>query len=427
MEYKKIEKDNYNLHIINLTRFKTVTIEVNISRPLIEEEISYNRLLSRVMAYSSKKYNTRKKWAIRSEEIYGSTFFGSSSIIGKMSNLTYGVDFINPKYTVNNEWKNNFDLLYEGLFNPNIKNDEFENSSFGIVRDSLLTAIRINNEYPSAVAEKAFEKIMFKGSPASYNRMGEEDIIKEITPKSLYEHYKKIFSNSVINILVYGNFEDTDELYILESIDLLFSSLKIKTAKDLTPQIERKFDNKIKEIKEEKNVTQSQLIMGFNVEGLDEYQSFYPLYIYNTILGGGVNSLLFHKVREENSYCYRIRSGLYKYSKALVVAAGISKKNYDDTVRLVKECIELMNDRKIIESNLENVKKEINTRLNNYYDSQASISDHYFINEFDYEDDVEEQRRKYNEITVDEIIEIGKHISLDTIYFLEGTKVSANE
>ena len=144
------------------------------------------------------------------------------------------------------------------------------------------------------------------------------------------------------------------------------------------------------------------------------------------ILGASSNSVLFLKVREENSFCYTVRSSLYKYSNALVITAGINKKNYEDCVRVIKECMTLMNDPKTIEMNLEKVKKTMNTRLNDFYDSSSAISDHYYINEFDKEDDIEVARKKYNDVTVEDILEVGKYLKLSVIYFLEGTREDEN-
>lgn len=422
MDYKRIEKSNYNIHFINTNRFKTVTIEINFTKDLVEDNISYFKFLSRLMSFSNKKYNTRKKMAIKCEELYGSSVFASSSVVGSMENFMIGVDFLNPTYTEKNEWKNNIELLFTSLLKPNIDEKGFDEKIFNLIKDSLVTNFKIREEYPSSIAYRNFEKIMFEGSPASFDSSGKLDVIEKLTREDLYKFYKTLFKDHAINIMIYGNLEKENEEFLLKTIDKKMSSFKSVSSNTFNPFVKRKLNKEVIVQTDKKNVTQSSLIMGFNIDGLDKKKYDYALTLYNMILGGSANSVLFLKVREENSFCYTVRSSLYKYSNALVITAGINKKNYEDCVRVIKECMTLMNEKETLETNLEKVKKTMNTRLNDYYDSSTAISDHYFINEFDREDDIELAREKYNDVTVEDILEVGKYIKLSTIYFLEGTR-----
>lgn len=426
MDYKKIEKDNYNIHFINTNRFKTVTVEINFTKDLEEKNISYFKFLSRLMSYSNKKYNTRKKMAIKCEELYGSSVFASSSVIGSMENFMIGVEFLNPAYTEESEWKNNLELLFSSLLEPNVDNKGFDEKIFNLIKDSLITNFKIREEYPSSIAYRNFESIMFKGSPASYDSSGKLEVIEKLTREDLYKFYKTLFKNHAINIMIYGKLEKEDEEFLLKTIEKKMSSFKSVPSNNFEPFVKRKLSKDVITKVEKKNVTQSSLIMGYNIDGLDKNKYDYALTLYNMILGASSNSVLFLKVREENSFCYTVRSSLYKYSNALVITAGINKKNYEDCVRVIKECMTLLTDPKTIEMNLEKVKKTMNTRLNDFYDSSSAISDHYYINEFDKEDDIEVARKKYNDVTVEDILEVGKYLKLSVIYFLEGTREDEN-
>lgn len=426
MDYKRIEKDNYVLHFINTNRFKTVNIELNFSDKLIEEEISYNKFLTRLLVYSNLKYNTRKKMATYLEDRYGSSLFASSSIIGSISNLLLGIEFINPRYTEEGEWIKNLDLLFDSLYKPNVINEEFDSKSFNLIKESLLTTFKIRNEYPSNIAYRNFEQIMFKGSIASFDQAGKKEIIETLTEKDLYKFYKKLFNNKCINVIIYGSIDSEHEELIINYVDKHLINIKGIKSNALSVEVERKLIRQEQEHIDKMNVLESHLIMGYNIVDLDVEKNKYALSLYNSILGGSANSLLFMDVREKNSFCYSVNSSYYKYSKALVVKAGINKKNYKDCVKVIKNCFKKMNDRKVIEENIGKVKKEMNTRLNSFYDSSSALSDYYFMNEFNKIDDVETQRDKYNNVTVDEILEINKHIEPSIIYFLEGDKINEN-
>ena len=83
--------------------------------------------------------------------------------------------------------------------------------------------------------------------------------------------------------------------------------------------------------------------MGYRLNNLDFHEMNHVLRIYNTILGTMNDSILFNIVREGNSLCYTIGSYYSKYNPSLTIYAGINKKNYELTVKLIKECVEKHN------------------------------------------------------------------------------------
>ena len=60
MEYEKIEKQNYNLHIIKTDKFKTTTISVNFVDKIKKEEITIRKFLFQILCSTSLKYNTNR-------------------------------------------------------------------------------------------------------------------------------------------------------------------------------------------------------------------------------------------------------------------------------------------------------------------------------------------------------------------------------
>lgn len=426
MEYKRIENNGYVIHFINNNRFKTVSVEIDFTSKLVEEEISYNKFLTRLLVYSNKKYNTRKKMSTYLEDRYGSSLFASSSPFGNLSNFTIGIDFINPKYTEEDEWNKNLDLLFDSLYNPNIEGDKFDSKSFDLIKDALLTNFRIREEYPSNIAYRRFETLMFDNSVASYDLLGKSEVIEKIDEKKMYDYYKKLFKDKCVNVIIHGNIDLEHEELIINYIKKNLINIECVSHEKLSPIIKRKLNNKKRVVEEKKNALESNLIMGFNIDNLDKEKYKYALAMYNSILGASSNSILFMEVREKKSFCYHIRSTYYKYSDALVISSAINKNNYKEAVKTVLKCIDMMNDKNVILDNLDKVKKEMNTSLNSAYDSQGAFVDYYYTKEFDDVDDIETKREKYNNVSVEDILEINKHIKISLIYFLEGTKENGN-
>ena len=72
MKYKKTKIDNYNLHMINIDNFKSITVDVIFSIPTSKEVITKSNFLFSILDFSSKKYSTRRELEIEKENLYSS-------------------------------------------------------------------------------------------------------------------------------------------------------------------------------------------------------------------------------------------------------------------------------------------------------------------------------------------------------------------
>ena len=160
--------------------------------------------------------------------------------------------------------------------------------------------------------------------------------------------------------------------------------------------------------------------MGYRLNNLDFHEMNHVLRIYNTILGTMNDSILFNIVREGNSLCYTIGSYYSKYNPSLTIYAGINKKNYELTVKLIKECVEKMKDKKELERLFDSAKKTINTYLNNYYDDLSLQINERYQSEFETLEDIETLKENINKVTIDEVIKLNDKIKLSIVYLLKG-------
>jgi predicted Zn-dependent peptidase len=368
------------------------------------------------MVYTSKKYDTKSKIATIGEELYGSRISASFNIIGNTTEFIFTLEFLNPKYTEEKYLNESLDFLYEVIFNPNIEDNGFKKEYFDILVKENLSYIESIKDNPNLFASIEYSKKMYKGTPGEYFSLPSKEELLNATPQDLYLYYKKLFSGEFkTDIVVYG------EQYpnIEKNIEEKFKNLKTNND-EISLSIKHKYKNEIKEYKDTLPYNQSKLYMGYRLNELDYHEMNHVLKVYNTILGTMNDSILFNIVREKNSLCYSIGSYYSKYNPSLTIYAGINKDNYEKTILLIKECMEMMKDEKVIESCFESAKKTINTYLNNYYDDCFSQINKYYYDQFEKTDDIETYRENINKVTIEEIIELNKKISLSTIYFLEG-------
>ena len=416
MEYKKYEKDNYNIHLINTNRFKGMSIVVFLTKKFDKKDLVFGNVLSANLVYTTKKYNTKNEIAAKGEELYGAKISSSFGVSGNCESFVFSLDFLNPKYTDEKYLSESLDFLCEVLFNPNVENNEFHNDYFNIIMNDKIAQVESVKDNPSLFASIEYGKIMYKGTPTEYSSIPTLEELKKVNPKNLYEFYQTLFTgNYNIDIAIFGETEES----VVELVDSKFKHIK-GTKEKLRFDIEHKYEDKVEEKIDSLPFNQSKLYVGYRLNDITYHELHHVLKVYNTILGTMNDSILFNIVREENSLCYSISSYISRYNPALTIYAGINKSNYEKTLTLIKECVELMKDRKTLERLFDSAKKTINTYLNNYYDDLSSQINRYYNAEYTETEDVETLRKNINEVTIEEVIEINKKISLATIYLLKG-------
>ena len=418
MEYKKIVKQNYNIHIINTKRFKTVSLSITFSNKYNKSDIPYLNLLIKNLISSTKKYKTSSSLAILGEELYGSSISTSFNLIGNIERIMVSLDFLNPKYTEKSMIKESILFLNECLFNPNVEDNAFNEHYFNINKDNIINNLKSIKDNAYMYAFINFKKEMYKGTSLAYHLFNNISKLEKITSKDLYSFYLKVMNDFKIDIFLIGNIESEEEY--IKYLDKMFSN-KDKFNAKLKFNCELESSNKVIE-REEKEFSQSQLFIGYAFKDLTDYEKKYVLNFYNGILGGINNSLLFTEVRENNSLCYSVDSFITRDPYSLVIETEIDKSNYDKVINIIDKLLKQMSDKKVIEPLFNTTREYINTSLNSFYDSIGIIIDHYYKGEFEDIDDIETRREKYNKVTVEDVIKLNKKISKKVTYFLEGGK-----
>ena len=416
MEYKKIFEDNYTLHIINTNRFKTISIVIFLTKKFNKYDIAYGNMLTKNMLFTSKKYNTKSKMTKIVEDLYGAKISASFGLTGATESYIFSLDFLNPKYTHKKYLNKTLNYFKEVLLNPNIENNEFNNKYFDILKKDIISSIKSIKDNPRIYGSIEYARNMYKGTPSAYSTYPKVSKVEKISSKDLYEYYKTLFNgNYKIDIVVHGDIDFDINKYIKNNFALLKGNNK-----KLSFKINHKYDEKVINKIDVLPFKQSRLYVGYRLNDLNYHEINHVLRIYNTILGTMNDSILFNIVREQNSLCYTVGSYYSKYNPSLTVYAGINKKNYEESIKLIKECVEKMKDKNEVLRLFDSAKKTINTYLNNYYDDLSLQINECYSKEFETVEDVETLREKINNVTIDEIINLNKKIKLSTIYFLKG-------
>ena len=409
-----------NLTLIPEEKFKSNLVSIYIQRILDRDEVTMNALLPSIIKSGSEKYPSAREMSYHQDDLYGVSIGADSSKRGESQVITFKIISTDEEYLDEQIFKKVVKYLDEVVNHPLVIDGGFKEEYVAIEKENLKNRIEsIINDKGRYAVERAREE-MFKDEKYGISDLGYLEDIDKITAKGLYEHYVNIMKTSPIDIVVEGNF-DEDE--IVEIISNGFDFHRENIIEIPRADFIKKVDE-IKVIKEEMDITQGKLVMGYrcNVDYKDEFK-YYSLFVGSNVLGGGPHSKLFVNVREKESLCYYIYSSLEKYKTSMFISSGIESENYDKTVELIGEQLKSLKEGKISDEELLNSKSAIISSLKTIKDSLGGSSDFYFSQSMGGTNTtVEKIIEMIEKVTVSDIVEAFKNIELDTIYFLSNNK-----
>lgn len=416
MQYKKIDCNTYTIHTIKTDKFKNCTMEVIFRKGIKKDEITKFNFLADMLNMSNKTYKTRREVVLELERLYSAGYRCATSRVGNCHIINFITSFLNPKYCEDDYLDEVLDFSFDMLLNPNIRDDEFDNRTFNIVRNRMEAEINSLKENAVRYALRRCMINMDENSSISYNSSGYLSDLEKITPSNLYTTYKQLLREYKCDIYVIG---DLDMDYIVDKIRKTFI---LDTVKDYSLKLYNKCEtrNKPKIVKEDSDYEQSSLIMVYNTDNLNKRERDIVIHLYNMIFGAGsLNCKLSKSLREENSLCYSCSSMYNKYDNTLIVYAGIDSSSYDLSVKLVKKAVKEMVSGKITDEGIENNKLQLISSIKSNLDMPGAIINNYLFYNLDKSPLLEERIELIKSVTKKEIVEVAKKIKLNIIYLLK--------
>lgn len=417
MKYEKVNLESYNLHFITTDKFKTTTISVNFREKAKKEDITIRKFLFQMLCSTSLKYNTNRLFEIKLEDLYSTSLGHSNTLFGNLINSYIDIKFLNEDYSDEHLLNDVIEFLFELIFNPNVKDGKFDTKTFNQIKDRMNLILDSKKENIQKYTLNRSLELMDINDPISFNLWGYKEDLDKITEESLYEYYKEVLKNDIVDIFIVGNV-DKDKI-----IGIFKEKFKINTIKnnEIDSFITYNKCPKAKTVVEEMNLKQSKISIILKVLNLSMFERRYVLPLYTSILGSGGTSRLFTNVREKNSLAYTITAMPKMPNSIVMIYGGIDEENFEKALKLIKKEIKL---KKVTEKELENAKKEYIASVNILFDSPANIINYYFGIEVFNADTIEVKKENYNKVTISDIENLANKIKVAMIYLLKGT---ANE
>lgn len=191
------------------------------------------------------------------------------------------------------------DLLGDMLKNSLFAAEELEKE-----KDIVMEEIDMYKDSPEDVVHEMLQKAIWRGHPLGYLISGEKETVESFCREDLEGFVKKFYTAENMILSLAGNISWEE---IQEQLEECFGGIPIAGEQELLKKPE--FCPCI--YLEEKDIEQLHLNLAYDsITSLSEER--YAFSVLNAILGGGVNSRLFLKLREEMGLAYSV----YSYGSA---------------------------------------------------------------------------------------------------------------
>jgi predicted Zn-dependent peptidase len=298
------------------------------------------------------------------------------------------------------------DIVSDVYLNPLLNEKEVEKEKGVIVEE-----IRMYQDMPHRHIQDLFMRLVYGDQPAGWNIAGNEETVKNFKTedfrKYLGEHY---VAESTI-VVVSGTF---DEVETIKKIEKAFENIPTtqKDNKKSVIEVQTKPEIFLKY----KETDQAHIVLGVRSYGArSKYDT--TLKVLSVLLGGGMSSRLFQKLREEMGVGYYIHSSHDAYTDhgLFTISTGIDTGRIDEVIKvLIDECKKILTEG-IKEEELNRVKDYIAGSFKLGLETSDSRAEYCGIHEIIHGkiDSPDEEINRVNKVTIADLKEIAQQIFVD--------------
>lgn len=241
------------------------------------------------------------------------------------------------------------DVLTDMLFNSKFDEIDIEKEAKVIIEE-----INMYEDSPDDIVFTNMQQNVWGNTPLGYSVLGSKDNVTNFKRQDFFDYINEKYVGENTVVAISGSFDKEDVLKKIKEKMLAMPKGK--------PNLEayNKYPYLPSKTKLYKDIEQLHLAIGF--EGISLNSKYnYSMSLLNTIIGGGMSSILFQKVREEQGFAYSI----YSYNSPYInnglfnIYVGLNKMHLDKTINIIIDEINKLKKDKINTHQIEKTKEQL--------------------------------------------------------------------
>lgn len=422
MPQVKTLAEQVRLVSVKTDSFKTSRIIVSMALPM-DEKMAANSLLIYLLKRSCKAYPDFSLLNGKLDELYGASLSAAVSKIGDSQVLSFSLTCLDDRFALTDESiaSQCAELLASMIFSPNCKSGSFGAENLAAEKRLLIQRIEEElNDKRTYALNKCLE-YMCKNEPCGRDKYGTVEEINAVKMADVYAAWKNLLSSAIFQITVVGSV-CADE--IADIFTKRFAKVERNPVKPETMFIQR--GGHFNRFEESYPVNQGKLVIGFRAGMQSSRDNIFAITVMNDIFGMGTYSKLFMNVREKLSLAYYCWSRLLASKGIVLVEGGIdTDKEKKVSAEILSQLSDLRNgktDPEVLDSSKRSLKEKYT------FTTPEGICSWYAAQVL--EDEIvtpESMAEGVESVTMEQVCEAAKKLSIDTIFMLKAQEEAENE
>lgn len=242
-----------------------------------------------------------------------------------------------------------------GLLCDMVLHSAFAQEDLELERGVVLEEIDMYEDSPDDLVVELLSAACFPHQPLGRPILGNEKALSAIDHAAMADYVSRTYVAENMIVSLSGSFSGEDLAFLSQ----LFSAVPTgeKTALPV-PAYHKAV------VVKQKPIEQNHLLFAFpTMAAADE--KHYALAVLNNILGAGMSSRLFQRVRERSGLCYTIYSytSLYAGNGVLGIYVALGRDTQEAAIRMILEELVLLKERGITPQELSRTKEQLKSSL----------------------------------------------------------------
>ncbi len=272
----------------------------------------------------------------------------------------------------------------------------------------IIEEINMYEDMPHKQVDNVFAAAMYGDQPAGWSIIGTKENVKKMDEDDLRKYWQSHYVASATTVLVSGNF---DTRSIVRKIEKAFAGIARSAKAKKRPVVEPQ--NRPKVLLKYKKTDQAHVSLGVR-SFAGKHKLSASLKVLDAILGGGMSSRLFQKIREEMGVGYYLRTTIDEYTDHgyFSISLGLDSLRFVEVVKaILDECAKLK-DELVSKTELEKAKEYLigNTILS--LESSDAMAEYFAIQDITGEEIMTPEGliRKIRKVTREDVRKMAREI-----------------
>lgn len=240
------------------------------------------------------------------------------------------------------------DVISDMYLNATLPKEELEKE-----RGVIIEEINMYEDLPQRKVWDVLQELMYEGQPAGRSIIGPKENIRNFKRSDFVNYRKKHYVADKTIVVVAGK---VNEKEVQKEVAKAFKTI---------PVAERVESKKVEDVQKgpqvkvyKKKTDQTHFLLGFRGLQADSKKQA-TAEVLSAVLGKGMSSRLFKKMRDELGICYYVRADHDPSTDhgVFLVSAGVANDRFDEAVVAITELLKEIKEEKISDKELKKAKE----------------------------------------------------------------------